>query len=284
MENPRPEKVAVVDEVRERLNGSQAAILTEYRGLTVREMAALRQALSAAGGDYKVYKNTLVKLAIAGGRHEPLDALLEGPTAIAFVSGEVSAVAKALRDYSRSNPNLVVKGGLHGEGFLSAQDLGVLAELPPRDVLLARMAGALAAPMQQLAGLLQALPRSFAYGLSALLDQKGGAPASPVEEAGADAGADAGSETASVDASAESEAPAAEASAAPDTPPAEASAEAEQPPTEASAETDAPPAEASAAVEAPEVAASAEAGGPGADAEGTPDAEPTETGGEGEDA
>ena len=130
MENPRPEKVAVVNEVRERLDGAQAAILTEYRGLTVREMAALRQALVAAGGDYKVYKNTLVKLAIAGGRHESLEALLEGPTAIAFVSGEVSAVAKALRDYARTNPALVVKGGLHGEGFLSAQDLGVLADLP----------------------------------------------------------------------------------------------------------------------------------------------------------
>ena len=131
MENPRPEKVAVVNEVRERLDGAQAAILTEYRGLTVREMAALRQALVAAGGDYKVYKNTLVKLAIAGGRHEPLEALLEGPTAIAFVSGEVGAVAKALRDYARTNPSLIVKGGLHGEGFLSAQDLGVLADLPP---------------------------------------------------------------------------------------------------------------------------------------------------------
>ncbi len=276
MENPRPEKVAVVDEVRERLNGSQAAILTEYRGLTVREMAALRQALSAAGGDYKVYKNTLVKLAIAGGRHEPLDALLEGPTAIAFVAGEVSAVAKALRDYARSNPNLVVKGGLHAEGFLSAQDLGVLADLPPRDVLLARMAGALAAPMQQLAGLLQALPRSLAYGLSALLDQKGGAPASAVEEAEA--------ETASVEASAEAEPPAAEASADAGAPPTEASAGSEQPPTEASAEAEAPAAEASAQVEPSEVAASAEAGEPGAEAEGSPAAAPAETGGEGEGA
>src|SRR6202167_2140362 len=176
MDNPRPEKVAVVNEVRARLDGAQAAILTEYRGLTVREMAALRHALVAAGSDYKVYKNTLVKLAIAGGRHESLESLLQGPTAIAFVSGEVSAVAKALRDYARTNPNLVVKGGLHGEGFLSAQDLGVLADLPSRDVLLARLAGAIAAPMQQLAALMQALPRSFAYGLSALLDQKGGAP------------------------------------------------------------------------------------------------------------
>jgi len=177
METPRPQKVAVVTEVRERLDAAEAAILTEYRGLTVAELAELRRVLRNAGGDYKVYKNTLVKLAITGGRHEALAPLLEGPTAIAFVSGEVSAAAKALRDYARTSPNLVIKGGLHGEGFLSAQDLGALAELPPRDVLLAQLAGAIAAPLRQFAGLLQALPRNLAYGLSALLDQQGGAPA-----------------------------------------------------------------------------------------------------------
>jgi large subunit ribosomal protein L10 len=177
MENPRPQKVAVVTEVRERLEAAQAAILTEYRGLTVGELAALRAVLRAAGGDYKVYKNTLVKLAISGGRHEALSPLLEGPTAIAFVSGEVSAAAKALRDYARTYPSLVIKGGLHSDGFLSSQDLAVLADLPSRDVLLAQLAGAIAAPMRQFAGLLQALPRNLAYGLSALLDERGGAPA-----------------------------------------------------------------------------------------------------------
>jgi large subunit ribosomal protein L10 len=238
MENPRPEKVAVVNEVRERLDGAQAAILTEYRGLTVREMALLRQALSTVGGDYKVYKNTLVKLAIAGGRHESLESLLQGPTAIAFVSGEVSAVAKALRDYARTNPNLIVKGGLHGEGFLSAQDLGVLADLPSRDVLLARLAGAIAAPMQQLAGLLQALPRSLAYGLSALLDQKGGAPAeaeAPAEAPAVEA------EAPAAEAGAPAEAPAAEAEEAP-------AAEADAPAEAPAAEAEAPAAEADAPV------------------------------------
>jgi large subunit ribosomal protein L10 len=183
MENPRPQKVAVVTEVRERLDAAEAAILTEYRGLTVAELAALRHALRASGGDYKVYKNTLVKLAISGGRHEALAGLLEGPTAIAFVAGEVSAAAKALRDYSRTYPNLVIKGGLHSEGFLSAQELNVLADLPPRDVLLAQLAGAMAAPLRQLAGLVQALPRNLAYGLSALLDERGGAPVETVAEA-----------------------------------------------------------------------------------------------------
>jgi len=189
MENPRPQKVAVVTEVRERLDAAQAAILTEYRGLTVAELAALRNVLRAAGGDYKVYKNTLVKLAISGGRHEALSPLLEGPTAIAFVSGEVSAAAKALRDYARTSPSLVIKGGLHGDGFLTSQDLAALADLPPRDVLLAQLAGAIAAPLRQFAGLLEALPRNLAYGLSALLDERGGAPAeaAPAEDAATEA-------------------------------------------------------------------------------------------------
>ena len=172
MENPRPEKVAVVDEVRSRLGDATGAILTEYRGLTVTEMAELRLALEKAGGDYKVYKNTLVKLATTGGRHEALHALLEGPTGIAFVTGEISAVAKALRDYSRANPHLIVKGGMFGDDMLSSSDLTALADLPPRDVLLARFAGALAAPLQQMAGLLQALPRNLAYGLSALIGER----------------------------------------------------------------------------------------------------------------
>ncbi|HTT85743.1 MAG TPA: 50S ribosomal protein L10 [Acidimicrobiales bacterium] len=186
MDNPRPEKTAIVTEVRQRLDAAEAAILTEYRGLTVAELAALRHALQAAGGDYKIYKNTLVKLAVSGGDHESLAPLLVGPTAIAFVSGEVSAAAKALRDFARTYPSLVVKGGFHSEGFLTSQELAALADLPSRDVLLARVAGAIAAPLQQLAGLFQALPRNLAYGLSALLDQQGGAPVvadAPAEEA-----------------------------------------------------------------------------------------------------
>ena len=172
MDNPRPDKVAVVNEVRDRLEASDGAVLTEYRGLTVAELAALRAELAQAGGDYKVYKNTLVRLAVAGGPQAELHDLLTGPTAIAFVKGDVSAVAKSLRDFSRANPNLVVKGGVVGTGLLSASDINVLADLPPRDTLLAQFAGALAAPLQQLAGLIQALPRNLAYGISALIEQR----------------------------------------------------------------------------------------------------------------
>ena len=189
MENPRPEKVAVVDEVRDRLSGSSAALLTEYRGINVKDMATLRRALRDAGGDYKIYKNTLVRFAVRDLGIEGVDDLLVGTTAIAFVQDDAAAVAKALRDFARTNPNLVVKGGLLGDKVLGASDVGALAELPPREVLLARLAGGLAAPLQQLAGLIQALPRNFAYGLKALIDQGGNpgvaetaAPAAPEPE------------------------------------------------------------------------------------------------------
>jgi large subunit ribosomal protein L10 len=172
MDNPRAEKVAVVNEVRDRLEASDGAVLTEYRGLTVAELAELRQELTNAGGDYKVYKNTLVRLAIADGPQAEIRDMLTGPTAIAFVQGDVSAVAKALRDFAKNNPNLVVKGGVVGSGVLSASDISVLADLPPRDTLLAQFAGTLAAPLQQLAGLVQALPRNLAYGISALIEQR----------------------------------------------------------------------------------------------------------------
>src|SRR4051794_41229780 len=175
MENPRPEKVAVVDEVKQRLSGSGAALLTEYRGLDVTAMGELRRALRAAGGDYKIYKNTLVRFAARDLGLE-IEELLEGPTAIAFVDGDAAAVAKALRDYARTNPALVVKGGVLGDRVVDAAAAAALADLPPREVLLARIAGGLAAPLQQFAGLLQALPRNFAYGLKALVDKQGGVP------------------------------------------------------------------------------------------------------------
>ena len=175
MENPRPEKVAVVDEVKDRLGSASAALLTEYRGLSVGQLAQLRRQLREAGGEMKVYKNTLVRFA-ARDLGLDLEEQLTGPTAIAFVDGDPVNVAKALRDFARTNPALVVKGGLLGEKALSAAETTALADVEPREVLLAKLAGAMAAPMVQFAGLLQALPRNFAYGLSALIEQQGGVP------------------------------------------------------------------------------------------------------------
>lgn len=185
MDNPRSEKVAVVDEVRERLRTADAVLLTEYRGIDVTGMAALRRALREAGGDYKIYKNTLVRLAAASIDME-LDELLVGPTAIAFVpsdgDGDPVAVAKVLKAFAKENPNLVIKGGLLGAERLGPAEMSALADIAPREELLARLAGGLAAPMQQFAGLLQALPRNFAYGLAALIEQ-GGAPGAPAATA-----------------------------------------------------------------------------------------------------
>lgn len=184
MDNPRPEKVAVVAEVRERFDGAQAVVLTEYRGIDVAGLATLRRALREAGGEYKVYKNTLVRRA-TNELGLDLDDQLTGPTAIAFVpagAGDPVAVAKALREFAKGNPNLVVKGGVLGEKLLGAAEVEALADVAPREELLARLAGLMAAPMVQFAGLLQALPRNFAYGLAALIDQKGGAPETPTAE------------------------------------------------------------------------------------------------------
>ena len=181
MENPRPEKVAVVDEVRARLQSSSAVILTEYRGLKVKDLSTLRRTLRASGGDYKVYKNTLVRFAVQDLELSGLEELLTGPTAITFVGGgdggqgDAVGVAKALRDFARTNPALVVKGGVLGTSVLTARDAAALADIPPREVLLARLAGGFAAPLQQMAGLLAAIPRNFAYGLKALVDKRGGA-------------------------------------------------------------------------------------------------------------
>jgi large subunit ribosomal protein L10 len=255
----RIHKAAVVDQVKTRISDASASIVTEYRGLSVAELAQLRDALAAVGGDYKIFKNTLVKRAIDGGEYQPLSDYLTGPTALTFVDGDVSAVAKALKDFARTNPLLVIKGGLADGSLLSSADLSALADLPPRDVLLARIAGALAAPMQQMAGLLQALPRNLAYGISALIEQREAGGEQLPEAAAPEPEAE-------PEAADQSEAPAAEAAA---------TTEAEAPAPEATVEDAAPvPAEAEAPAETPESAetpAPAEAASP-APAEGETDA------------
>jgi len=144
MAGPRPEKVAVVEEVREHLDNSGAAILTEYRGLKVGDLATLRRQLRTAGAEYKIFKNTLVRRATAGTERTALDPFLEGPTAIAFVRDDIGAVAKVLREFSKAHPELVVKGGLLGTKVVDAQGASALADLPTREVLLAQLAGAIA--------------------------------------------------------------------------------------------------------------------------------------------
>jgi large subunit ribosomal protein L10 len=124
--------------------------------------------------------------------------MLDGPTAITFVSGDAVVVAKALRDFARANPSLVVKGGLLGSVVMDSKDLAALADVPPRDVLLARLAGGFQAPLTKAAGLFQAFTRNFAYGLKAYAEQRAETDAPAAEAPGAaapeTAPAEAGSE------------------------------------------------------------------------------------------
>jgi large subunit ribosomal protein L10 len=214
----RPEKVATVEEIKEKLEGARAAVLTEYRGLKVSELAALRASLRAAEAEYKVYKNTLARRAAEEAGLAELISLLEGPTAITFVKGDAVAVAKALRDYSRTNANLVVKGGILGTRIIQADDVAALADIEPRDVLLARIAGGFQAPLVKAAGLFQAFTRNMAYGLKALIDKRvaegeapppAEAPAAEVEAPAAEAAEEPAAEEVA-------EAPAADAAEPPD--------------------------------------------------------------------
>lgn len=186
---PRPEKVAVVTEIRERLVASQGALLTEYRGLDTMAMAALRDVLAPLGGSYKVYKNTLFRLAV---RELGIDCehLLVGPTAVAFVEphadgrpGDAAAVAKALFEFQRTDRRLVIKGGLLGTDPVGPEAVEQLSKLPPAEQLQAQLAGALAsplrkfcgllaAPLQEFAGLAAAPARTFAGLIQALIDER----------------------------------------------------------------------------------------------------------------
>jgi large subunit ribosomal protein L10 len=171
-DNPRPEKVAVVDEVTAKLHAADAVFVAEYRGMKVGQLATLRKALRPVGGEFKVYKNTLAGFGARKAGLDGLADLLVGPAGLAFATGDIAAVAKALRDAAKTNPLLIIKGGTMGSTTLSAADVEALADLPSRDTLLAMFAGALQAPLVKTAGLLQALPRNMAYGLKALIDQK----------------------------------------------------------------------------------------------------------------
>ncbi len=170
MENPRPEKVAVVQDIKERLEDSQGVLLTEYRGLSVSELAKLRTKLAEFDGEYRVYKNTLVRIATKSIGSAELDEMLNGPTALAFVKEDIAQIAKALKDFSKTNPALILKGGILSGRVLSSDDANKIANLEPRSVMLAKLAGLFQAPVQQFAGLLQAPMQQFAGLLKALID------------------------------------------------------------------------------------------------------------------
>jgi len=228
------EKVAAVAELTERFRDSSGAVLTEYRGLTVAQLAELRRSL----GDhatFTVVKNTLTKIAVnEAGLDEQLSSMLVGPSAIAFVDGDVVEAAKGLRDFARANPLLVIKGGVLDGKAMSPSEITKLADLEPREVLLAKLAGAMKASLAGAAATFNALPVQMAQIAEALrakrAEAEGGAPEAPAAEASAAEApaAEASAAEASAPEAGAPEAPAAEASApeagAPEAPAAEASA------------------------------------------------------------
>jgi large subunit ribosomal protein L10 len=168
----RLEKVAFVRQVRERLEGATATLLTEYRGLTVGDLASLRAELRKADAEYKVVKNTLTRIAARDAGLEVPDRLLTGPTAMAFCDGDPVAVAKVLRQFARDHPELVIKGGIFEGRLLDAGEAVKLADLASREELLAQLAGLMEAVVAQPARLAQASLSKAARLVAALQQQR----------------------------------------------------------------------------------------------------------------
>jgi len=220
--------------VRSKLAAAEAVLLTEYRGLKVSELAQLRSAMRAAGGEYRVYKNTLVRLA-ARELDLDLEDALTGPTALAFVTApedgspaDVASVAKAITDFAKTNPLLVLKGGLLGDSVLDANAAKALASLPTASEIYARLAGAVNSGARGLATVISGVHRSLAYVLQAAIDKgvfEGAAPAADAEASAADTESPAAPEASADTEAAEEAADTEAADEAAETPAAEAAAE-----------------------------------------------------------
>ena len=197
-----PAKVSTVAEIADKFRNSSAAVVTEYRGLKVSQLSKLRSDLGAEVS-YTVAKNTLVRLAAAEAGVQGLEELFNGPTAIAFITGEPVTAAKALRDFARTNELLVIKGGVMDGKVLNTREVTRLADLESREVLLAKFAGAMKASLTQAAAMFNQLPSQVARLAAALQEKKVAAGESaevateaPVTEAGVPAEADVPAEAA----------------------------------------------------------------------------------------
>jgi large subunit ribosomal protein L10 len=175
------QKTALIDELTGKFNESNGAVLTEYRGLTVAQLRELRGSLKG-NATFHVTKNTLAKVAATNaGVGDAVTPMLSGPSAIAFVDGDVSQAAKGLLDFAKANPLLVIKGGVLDGKALTAAEIGKLADLEPREVLLAKLAGAMKASMANAAATFNALPTQMAL-LADALRQKLEAGAPPADD------------------------------------------------------------------------------------------------------
>jgi large subunit ribosomal protein L10 len=176
---PRPEKVQAVADIKERLEVAEAVFLTEYRGLSVKAVQELRTSLRASGAEYKVVKMTLARLAAGEAGISGLDEYLLGPTALAFAKGDPVATAKALKDFSKSHELFVLKAGVLSGNILTPEQVSRLADIEPREVLLAKIAGAAKAPLVQAAGLFASFNRNAATMFHQLLEKMESAEPAP---------------------------------------------------------------------------------------------------------
>ncbi len=180
----RPDKVTAVAEIAEKFRGASASVVTEYRGLSMAQLTTLRRSLGD-GTTYRVAKNTLVQRAAADAGVEGLEQMLVGPTAIAFITGEPVDAAKAIRDFARTNQGLVIKGGFMDGRALTVTEVNQLADLESREVLLAKLAGAMKANLSKAAGLFAAPASQVARLAQALADKRAeeeGGTAAPAED------------------------------------------------------------------------------------------------------
>ena len=245
---PTEAKRAAVAELKEELSNSKAAIVADYRGLTVSDISAIRRSLRREGITYRVVKNRLAKIAATEAGRGELNELLDGPTALAMGSSDEVTLARVFLDAVRPYKTVAVRGGIVGDTRIDASSISRMASLPSREVLLAQLAGGMASPLAMMASLLAAPLRNLGYALSQLVDLKGRQAGTAVAESP----------------NTETEAPRAKAEAPEAAQPeaAEAEAEAAQPEAEAEAaqpEAEAPEAEASASAEPTTEAAADEA-------------------------
>ena len=169
---PRPDKVEKVAEIKGRFQANQAVLVTEYRGLTVENMAVLRKTLRGSGVELRVTKNTLMRIALQETEYEPILSLIEGPVALAFVHSDVVKAAQSLVTFARKNPKLKIRGGLVEGKMVQGPDVRVIATLPPREVLLALVVGTIKAPINNLVGVLSGPTRGLVQVLTAIRERK----------------------------------------------------------------------------------------------------------------
>jgi large subunit ribosomal protein L10 len=169
---PRPEKVAIVEELADKLLKGQGVVLADYRGLSVKEITALRSELRKVGVEFKVVKNTLTRLAARKADLEELESVLVGPTAIAFGYDDQVAVAKAISDFAKKNDKLKVKGGVVDGKVIDVEGVEALAKLPSKPELLAQVLRGMQAPIGGLVNVLHGVLRNLVYVLEAVRKQK----------------------------------------------------------------------------------------------------------------